>query len=110
MLSSLLIWNTRFFIILISLQRHEVILIPRIYMLQGYDVQTQIHCYFNKSFFVAKWQACFPLLLIFFRKCFGKGCFFRMTTMTFGLSKPSPGQTLSIDSHISRSVDQHLTY
>ena len=36
MLSSSFIWNTRFFIHLISLQHHEVILIPRIYMLQGY--------------------------------------------------------------------------
>ena len=36
MLSYLFIWNTGFFIHLISSQRHEVILIPRIYMSQGY--------------------------------------------------------------------------
>ena len=28
----------------------------------------------------------------FFRKCFGKGWLFGMTTMAFGLGKPSPGQ------------------
>ena len=36
MLSSLFVWNTRIFIHLISLQRYEVILIPRIYIAQGY--------------------------------------------------------------------------
>ena len=35
MLSSLFIWNTRVLSHLISLQHHEVILIARIYMLQG---------------------------------------------------------------------------
>ena len=30
------------------------------------------------------------------RKCFGKGLFFGMKTMAFGLGKPSPGQKTKI--------------
>ena len=58
----------------------------------NYDVQTQIHCYFNGSFFCSVVAGVLRTFTRFFRNCFGKGWFFGMTTMAFGLGKTSPGQ------------------
>ena len=51
-----------------------------------------MNCYFNGSFFVASGQVYFALSLVFFRKWFSQELIFDMTTMDFGLGKPSPGQ------------------
>ena len=50
-----------------------------------------MHYYFNGSVFVAQWPGVLRTLLVFFRNWFWQKLIFGMTTMAFGLGKPSPG-------------------